>query len=40
MAASTLSLGPATKTYSTLRRREAVPTFSPDGLWIPIWAPT
>ena len=31
---------PATSTYSTLRSRPTVPTRSPDGLWIPILAPT
>ncbi len=39
-AASTRSPGPATKTYSTLRRRPTSPTRCPAGLWMPISAPT
>jgi hypothetical protein len=39
-AASTRSVGPATKTNSVFRRCETVPTFSPVGPWIPICAPT
>ena len=32
--------GPQTNSHSVLRRCETVPTRSPAGLWIPIWAPT
>ena len=39
-AACTRSRSPATKRYSTLRRRRTWPTFSPLGPWIPICAPT
>ena len=37
---STSACSPAQTTYSTLRRCDTFPTFSPSGLWMPIWAPT
>ena len=40
VAASTRSVGPATKRCSVLRKCDTVPTFTPAGLWMPICAPT
>ena len=38
--ARTVAGSPAITTYSWLRVCDTVPTFSPAGLWMPIWAPT
>ena len=39
-ARPTSSASPHTTRYSWLRRRDTVPTRTPDGLWMPICAPT